>query len=114
MAVNTGNVEIKACVCDSCTANVELPGTPGSHKHPAFSAIHWPTPVSSLESPAGFSCPVSNSPPHHPGRTIGETLDVGFFTTLTRWKPCPSPPTAAGAVPIATLKAGLTLMTCPG
>lgn len=43
-----------------------------------------------------FLLQVSNRPPHHPGRTIGQTLDVGLFTYLTRWKPCPSPPTAAG------------------
>lgn len=84
---------------------------PGHANVVASSAIHWPTAVSSLKFPAGF-CPIT---PHTtPDAPSGKQLDVGFFTTLTRCKPCPSPPTAAGAVPIPASKAGLTQMTCPG
>lgn len=114
MAVNTGNVEIKACVRDSCTANV---GCLASLAHTSillsrrYLGRH---PCSHWSVQQVFLLRYPTAPPHHPGCTIGETLDVGFFTSLTRWKPCPSPPTAAGAVPIPTSKAGLTLMTCPG
>lgn len=63
MAVNTGNVEIKACVRDSCTAN-ELPRLHKDLGIVASSAIPWPTPAFSLECPAGFSSSKYPTGPH--------------------------------------------------